>query len=268
MPNDRQTKINNEIYNDRQMSWWEPDSPLYLLYSSVNPLRTRFSRTQLFDRLHLEPKTLKALDVGCGAGLLSEEIVQMGFETHGIDTAEAAINLAREHAAKKKLDINYKVAPGETLPYPDAHFDVVFCCDVLEHVDDFEKVIAEIARVLKPGGIFIYDTINRTFFSNIAAIKIAQEWAPFAFMPPRLHVHAMFIKPFEMKAALHKNNFTIVAQSGAQANINPLKLLWYLWRRKKGKMSFKELGEKFKLVENPNTSIFYIGCAVKQAAHS
>ena len=91
---------------------------------------------------------------------------------------------------------------GEAIPCPDDSFDVVFCCDVLEHVRDAAKVIAEISRVLKPGGVFCYDTLNRTFLSRLVAIHIAQVWKRWAMAPPRLHVWEMFIRPKELKSLL------------------------------------------------------------------
>ena len=77
---------------------------------------------------------------------------------------------ARKHAAEGGLHIDYQTASGENLPFSSRTFDIALCCDVLEHVDDIERVIAEISRVLKTGGIFFYDTINRTFASKIAVI--------------------------------------------------------------------------------------------------
>jgi 2-polyprenyl-6-hydroxyphenyl methylase/3-demethylubiquinone-9 3-methyltransferase len=115
----------------------------------------------------------------------------MGFATTGIDPADESLRTAQNHARESGLTINYKKGTGEEIPFPDNSFDCVFCCDVLEHVRDLPKVISEISRVLKPNGIFIYDTLNRTFISKLVAIKIWQEWKRWAFMPPNLHVWKM-----------------------------------------------------------------------------
>jgi len=103
----------------------------------------------------------------------------MGFITTGIDPSEQSLNIAIKHSNESNLKIKYEKGAGENLPFQNNSFDVVFCCDVLEHVRDLPKVISEISRVLKNRGIFIYDTFNRTLFSKIAAIKILQEWLIF-----------------------------------------------------------------------------------------
>src|SRR5215831_9947274 len=100
-----------------------------------------------------------------------------------------------------------------------------FCCDVLEHVRDLPKVISEISRVLKPGGVFCFDTLNRTFLSKLVAIKIWQEWKRWAFMPPNLHVWEMFIKPDELKALLLQNQFEVKG-SVARNQMYPFQKCW------------------------------------------
>src|SRR6185503_3215831 len=145
--------IDNDLYNAKDNTWWDPVNVMYLLKTSVNPVRVGYAKRKL-DELHLDPAGKKALEVGCGGGILSEEIARMGFETTGIDPAQAAINVANEHGRENSLQITYKVGCGESIPFNDNYFDVVFCCDVLEHLEDFKKVVAEISRVLKPGGVF------------------------------------------------------------------------------------------------------------------
>src|SRR6476661_337945 len=167
--------INNEVYKTDGDTWWKPDHILHLLKTSINPWRVGYS-TGIIKKIGIEPKDKKALEVGSGGGILTEEIYKMGFTTTGIDPAQESLQAARNHATAERLDITYEQGTGEQLPYPDQSFDCVFCCDVLEHVRDLPKVIAEISRVLKPNGVFFYDTLNRTFISKIVAIKIWQEW--------------------------------------------------------------------------------------------
>jgi 2-polyprenyl-6-hydroxyphenyl methylase/3-demethylubiquinone-9 3-methyltransferase len=90
--------------------------------------------------------------------------------------SEQSLTNAEKHVKDNNLKTNYERGTGENLPFQDNSFDVVFCCNVLEHVSDLPKVIAEISRVLKNGGIFFYDTFNRTILSKIGVIKILQEW--------------------------------------------------------------------------------------------
>ena len=257
-------RIDNDLYNAERTTWWEPNSVLYLLKTSVNPLRVGNAKRKLFDELGIDPKGKKALEVGCGGGILCEEIAMMGFETTGIDPSEHSLNIAVNHARESGLNIKYEEGTGEALPYGDGSFDVVFCCDVLEHVRDLPKVISEICRVLKPGGAFVFDTLNRTFISKLVAIKIWQDWKRWAFFPPGLHVWEMFIKPKELKALLQQNNFEVGPFQGSEPNVAIPKMFGYLRQRAKGLLSFQEIGERFRLVESNDKNILYMGVAVKK----
>lgn len=258
-------RIDNNLYNATGNTWWEPDSVLYLLKTCVNPLRVGYAKRRLLEEMQIDPHGKKALEVGCGGGILSEEIALMGFDTTGIDPSEQALKIAANHAHASGLNIRYEKGEGEALPYTDSSFDVVFCCDVLEHVRDLPKVISEISRVLKPGGAFVFDTLNRTLISKIVAIKIWQEWKRWAFFPPGLHVWQMFIKPKELKSLLLQNNFECSAFQGCKPTLPVLTMLGYLRRRAKGEITYKELGEKFRLKESNDMSIVYMGMAVKIA---
>jgi 2-polyprenyl-6-hydroxyphenyl methylase/3-demethylubiquinone-9 3-methyltransferase len=223
-----------------------------------------FSIKAILGGLGMDPRGKKALEVGCGGGILCEEIARIGFETTGIDPSEASLRSAVRHARTGGLDIRYMKGSGESLPYPAHAFDVVFCCDVLEHVRDLPKVISEISRVLKPGGGFCYDTFNRTWISKIAAIKIGQEWKRWAFMPPRIHVFEMFIKPREMKTLLRLNGLEWRAHRGTKINMSVFKALGLLRRRAKGEQTYKDLGERIRLLESGTLAVMYLGWAVKR----
>ncbi len=257
-------QINNDFYNGDECNCWHPDSPLSLLQWSFNPARLGYFKKVLFDKLNINSKDKTALEIGCGGGLLCEEIARMGFDVIGLDPSENSVRMAVNHAKISGLRIKYEIGAGENLPYDDESIDIVFCCDVLEHVFDLEKVISEISRVLKPGGIFCYDTINRTFLSKLVAIKICQEWKWWAFAPPNLHVWEMFIKPLELKSLLAKNSMETKEQKGMQLNVSLFELLHFLRKRQKGLMSYKEIGNKLFMVESKNKSIMYMGYAIKK----
>lgn len=142
----------------------------------MNPARVGCFKRALFDTLKVNPAGKTAREVGCGGGILCEEIARMGFATSGVDPSEQSLHTARNHAKVSGLNIRYETGAGEQLPYADRFFNVLFCCDVLEHVRDLPKVIAEFSRVPKPGGVFCYDTINRTFLSWLIAVEIWQKW--------------------------------------------------------------------------------------------
>ncbi len=176
-------------------SWWEEDNPLNLLHGSLTPGRFAYFRKVLGETVGRDHHGLRALDVGSGGGFLAEEFTRIGFRVTGIDPSPVSVDTARRHAAGSALDIEYRIGSGEQLPVPDAAFDVIYCCDVLEHVSDLDGVIAETSRALKPGGLYLFDTINRTFASKLVAIKIMQEWRMTRMFDTPIHDWSMCIRP-------------------------------------------------------------------------
>jgi len=256
-------KINNDVYKSPGDIWWRPDTVLHLLKTSVNPWRVACAES-IIKKLGLNPQGKTALEVGSGGGILTEEICKMGFATTGIDPAKESVITATNHAKVSGLNIKYEQGSGENLPYANGSFDCVFCCDVLEHVQDLPKVISEISRVLKPGGVFFYDTLNRTFVSKLVAIKIWQEWKRWAFMPPNVHVWEMFIKPQEIKDLLQKSGFNWQEHTGSEPNVSIPKMLGYLRKRVKGEWTYEDLGKNFWLVKSNDMNILYAGYAIKK----
>jgi 2-polyprenyl-6-hydroxyphenyl methylase/3-demethylubiquinone-9 3-methyltransferase len=256
-------RIDNDLYNEDGYSWWQSDSPLYLLQCSFNPARMGYFKKVLCTKLNISPQGKAVLEVGCGGGLLCEEIARMGFDVNGIDPSENSIRTAIIHAKAGGLRINYEIGTGEALPYRDKSMDIIFCCDVLEHVRDLSKVISEISRILKPGGIFCYDTLNRTLISKLVAIKISQEWSRWAFAPPNLHVWKMFIKPEELKSLLGKNSLKVKENKGMVLNVSFPVFLHCLRKRAKGLITYKDIGKKLFMIESENKSIMYMGYAIK-----
>jgi len=262
IPDEVYNRINNDIYIQEGDRWWQPDFSLNLIKPLFNPVRVNYSK-KILELLKIVPEGKSALEVGCGGGILTEEIAIFGFDAVGIDPSVQSINTASEHAIENGLKIKYINGTGEELPFHDSIFDVVFCCDVLEHVQDLAKVISEISRVLKPGGVFIYDTFNRTFLSKLIAIKVLQEWKRWAIMPPHLHEWKMFIKPAEMKLLLRENRLRWKEHIGILPDISVFKVWWYLYLRAKGSLNYVEFGKKFHMTESPFTSVIYMGYAIK-----
>lgn len=262
-PHEIYKQINNAFYSEQADKWWDENQFLYLLKSSVNPARAGYFRRLLHDVFNLDCGGTQALDVGCGGGILAEEFARMGFLVTGIDPSEESLVTAREHARSMGLAIEYQLGTGESIPFADSSYPVVYCCDVLEHVRDLPRVISEIYRVTKPGGIFFFDTLNRTFVSKLVAIKIWQEWKSTAFMPPRLHEWKMFIRPEELKGLLTQAGFEFKAFRGTSPNVSIPKMISLLRKKAKGEIGFKELGQSFRLVESNDLKVLYMGYATK-----
>lgn len=256
-------QINNALYDEQGNTWWDENQCLHLLKSSVNPVRVVYFRRLLDQVLKFDYRGAAALDVGCGGGILAEEFAGMGFRVTGIDPSEQSLATARQHAQSMGLSIQYQEGTGESIPFADNTYPVVYCCDVLEHVRDLPKVISEIYRVTRPGGVFFFDTLNRTFVSKLVAIKIWQEWKSTALMPPRLHEWRMFIQPEELKELLAQAGFEFKEFRGTWPDVSIPKMISLLRKRAKGKIGYKEFGQRFKLVESNNLKILYMGYAVK-----
>jgi 2-polyprenyl-6-hydroxyphenyl methylase/3-demethylubiquinone-9 3-methyltransferase len=257
--------IDNAIYDRIPGAWWSDDSFMALLRHAVNPPRFAYFHEVLRQRFGASHGPLSVLDVGCGGGLLSERFASIGCAVTGIDRSLPTLAAAREHAQAAGLDIDYRPGDAHTLPFDAAGFDVVCCCDVLEHVADVDRVVGEIARVLKPGGVFFFDTINRTWRSKLLAIKLAQDWPLTRLVPRDVHVWTQFIRPSELAASLERHGLPAQEFAGLSPAMNPLKALTALLRLKLGRISFGEMGQALVLARSRDLSLSYMGFAAAPA---
>ena len=191
------------------------------------------------------------------------KFARLGCQVIGIDPSTSSLATARAHAQQAGLEIDYRVGVGEDLPFADESFEIVYCSDVLEHVNDLEKVISEITRVLNPNGVFLYDTINRTFPSNLVMIKLLQEWKSTSFMPPNLHDWNAFIKPHELQTLLKHYGLDNREITGLKPAANPIAMTILMRKRKRGEISLYEMGSRMSFQQSKDTSILYMGYAIK-----
>lgn len=172
---------------------------------------------------------------------------------------------AERHAEQMGLDIAYRLGKGESLPFPDHSFDVVCCCDVLEHVADRSAILSEVRRVLRPGGTFLYDTINRTWLSRLAFIQVAQKWSLTRFVPTDFHDARFFVPPALLRAEMARQGLVQQCLSGLGPDCRPfplLRLLWGFRQVNRGRMTPGELGRRFPFTAGANTQLSYMGCAL------
>lgn len=182
------------IYDNMAASWWSDDIRWVRTLKNLVP-----GRLAWFDG-QIDWHGRDVLDLGCAGGFMAEALAARGARVTGIDPAEGAIAAARAHARAHVLRIGYNTGVGETLPYDDASFDAVVCVDVLEHVADLLKVMADVARALRPGGLFLFDTINRNPLARLATITLAEDLL--RLFPRGTHDPAKLIKPAELRAAV------------------------------------------------------------------
>ena len=188
------------IYDKVADRWWSDEVRWLRTLRNMVP-----GRLAWFDR-HIDWAGKAVLDLGCGGGFMAEALAARGAIVTGIDPAAEAIAAARSHAQAGGLDIRYDVGVGEALPHDAGAFDAVVCVDVLEHVADLRRVLAEVARVLRPGGVFLFDTINRNPLSRLVTITMAED--VLRILPRGTHDPALFIKPAELRAAMAQAGLT------------------------------------------------------------
>jgi 2-polyprenyl-6-hydroxyphenyl methylase/3-demethylubiquinone-9 3-methyltransferase len=187
--------VNNAIYSDLGEHWYaSEDSPVALLRAE-SKLRNPWLAARLSEAFPDRP--CRVLDVGCGAGFLSNYLAAKGAAVTGIDTAVDALAVAHEHDSSGRA--RYLEADALSLPFEDAAFDAVCAMDFLEHVETPGRAIAEASRVLAPGGLFFFHTFNRNLLSWLVIIKGVDWFVRNA--PPQMHVLHLFLKPREVRAA-------------------------------------------------------------------
>ncbi|MGJ8597242.1 bifunctional 2-polyprenyl-6-hydroxyphenol methylase/3-demethylubiquinol 3-O-methyltransferase UbiG [Sulfitobacter sp.] len=228
---------NLKIYDAVASEWWSDDIRWVRTLKNMVPGRLGY-----FDKL-IDWQGKAVLDLGCAGGFMAEALDDRGAQVTGIDPAADAIKAARTHAADR--NITYDIGVGEALPYVDGQFDAVVCVDVLEHVKDLNKVLAEISRVLKPGGMFLFDTINRNIIARLATITFAEDIL--GVLPKGTHDPDMFIKPYELVAGLEAADLKV----GNLTGLGPRGL------NRRGDPTFGQL---------PFKTVLYMGIAMKPAA--
>ncbi|MDA3917051.1 MAG: bifunctional 2-polyprenyl-6-hydroxyphenol methylase/3-demethylubiquinol 3-O-methyltransferase UbiG [Deltaproteobacteria bacterium] len=179
-----------EKFNEFSIDWWDETGRMKSLHD-INPLRLSY----IIQKTSLKGK--RVLDVGCGGGILTEKIAQQGAITFGIDASAHMTAIARSHAQKADLDIEYIDTDIEHITqFTNTGFDVILCMELLEHVPCYKSIILACRKILNPGGIIIFSTINRNLLSFLLAILIAEYILEL--LPKGTHEYKSLIKPHEL----------------------------------------------------------------------
>ena len=194
--------------------WWDPRGSSAMLHR-LNPVRLRYVRDRIDGHWGGDPRALRpllgrrALDVGCGAGLMTEPLAGMGAEATGIDAAPENIVVARAHAAGQGLAIGYRTGGVEQLD--GETFDLVCAMEVIEHVADPAAFLSGLARALAPGGLLVLSTPNRTPLSRLALITVGEG---FGQIPRGTHDWERFLTPAEVTALLVDAGLAVIDVTG------------------------------------------------------
>ena len=200
--------------------WWNPNGKFKPLHN-FNPIRIKYIKENIIRDLKIKPskkpfKKINLLDIGCGGGLLSEPMCKLGANVVGIDASEKNIEVAKFHAKKNKLKINYKVASPEKLK-TKIKFDVILNMEIVEHVENIDFFIKESAKLLKKNGIMFVATLNKTLKSYAFAIIGAEyilKWLPIG-----THDWEKFVKPNDLIKISEKNGLSLKKLDGMNFNI-------------------------------------------------
>lgn len=210
-------------------TWWDPRGPMAPLHK-LNPVRLAYVRDRAAEQFGRDPKLigclegLRMLDIGCGGGLLSEPLARLGADMTGIDPAAENVEIARAHAAGTGVSVDYRATTAEALAAAGARFDVVLAMEVVEHVVDVPAFVATCASMVKPGGLLMMATLNRTLKSFALAIVGAEyilRW-----LPRGTHQWDKFVKPEELETAIEDAGLRVIAERGVI--YNPLADRWQL----------------------------------------
>lgn len=194
--------------------WWDPKGSSAMLHK-LNPPRLRYLRAMLDEHWGTDPTILKPLtgkratDVGCGAGLLAEPLARLGAAVTAVDAAPESIAVARIHAEKQGLSIDYRAGGVEALA--GESFDLVASMEVIEHVADPAAFVADLAGLLAPGGLMILSTPNRTPLSHLAMIRFGEG---FGWVPKGTHDWQKFITPDELTALVEAAGLRVIGRKG------------------------------------------------------
>lgn len=212
--------------------WWDPKGKFRPLHM-MNPVRLDYIVTQISaefgrDRNSLRPfEGLRILDIGCGGGLIAEPMARLGAQVVGADAAAGNISVASLHAEQHGLTIDYRATTAEALAQAGEAFDVVLALEIVEHVADPADFISTCFDLLRPGGLAVCSTLNRTPKSFAAAI-IGAEWI-MRWLPKGTHDWSRFITPDELTGMMAESNLHPIDATGMV--FNPVSWGWSLSER-------------------------------------
>jgi len=203
-------------FDDLGEQWWNESGPMAPLHK-LNPVRMGYIRRVIRDHYDL-PDSIKCLqklkiaDIGCGGGLVAEPLCRMGATVTGVDAGKENIKVAAAHAKSHGLDIEYLATSVEKLAASGKKYDVVTALEIIEHVADVDVFMAALCKIVKPGGLLIMSTLNRTAKSYLLGIVAAEyilKW-----LPAGTHDWKKFLKPSELAAHIETHGLEVTDVRG------------------------------------------------------
>jgi 2-polyprenyl-6-hydroxyphenyl methylase/3-demethylubiquinone-9 3-methyltransferase len=209
-------------FSARAAEWWDPRGKMAMLHK-FNPVRLAFIKQVACRHFGRDERRLdalaglRALDIGCGGGILSEPLARLGAAVVGADPSQTNIEAAKLHAAEVGVAVDYRVTTAEALADEGERFDLVLAMEVVEHVGDLGLFIRRCTEMVKPGGLMITATLNRTLKSFALAI-VGAEYV-LRWLPRGTHQWDKFVTPNELEAALERHGLRVIDETGVVYNL-------------------------------------------------
>ncbi len=243
-----QNVINNDFYETLNDSWYEETEHPVALLRAENRIRSpwiqQVIKEKVGDKAHI-------LDIGCGAGFLSNDLARAGHMVTGIDISVSSLETAKKYDTTKSA--TYLEANAYSLPFEQESYDVVCALDVIEHVDDYTKLIQEGARVLKRGGLFFFHTFNKNLISYILIIKGVDWFVQNA--PKNMHVYDLFVSPKDLRKSMQTSGVKVEKIRGLRPKFCQRAFLQLLLRR--------TVDEEFAFTFSNSLTTGYVGYGCK-----
>lgn len=241
-------RVNNAFYNDLGEAWYEDHSHPIALLRAENAVRNPW----ILERIRsMSSASLDILDIGCGAGFLTNTLASEGHRVKGIDLSEKSLLIAQKRDLSKSVE--YMQLDAFALPFPEKSFDVICAMDFLEHIERPEQIIQKVANLLKPGGLFFFHTFNRNPLSWLIVIKGVEWCVPNT--PANMHLYSYFIKPAELTNWCQQSGLFINEMRGLVPRISS-KAFW-------SSLLTRKIGKDFQFKFSSNLTTGYVGIAVR-----
>jgi len=249
-----------DVFDDMAATWWDESGLLHGLGVLLAPVRIPFVIGVLRDQLGRGSH--RVLDLGAGGGLLAEALGDAGLAMLALDPSLPSIRAGRDHGSLTGSDVRFIGGVGERLPFVDGSFDAVVCMEVLEHVDDPGAVVAEAARVLRPGGVFVYSGPNRTLMNRVGLVLVAQDLLNL--VPRGTHQWKRLIRPGEMRHHMRTTGIEPGETVGVGLRIRGVpRAAWGVAGLLTGRFSYPDAARRIELVGGTGKSLAYQGFGIR-----
>lgn len=246
----KDTLVNNQFYDLLKDDWWNANDHMIFFLKAESKIKIEYLKKNIINLTNL-----KILDIGAGAGFISIPLAQMGADVTAVDLSKSSLNTLAKKANELGVDKKIRIIHADAISYKDTNekYDLVLAFDVLEHVNEPQRIINNAYNLLNKNGIFAYHTLNKTFICWLLYLKLVPAIIKHA--PVDVHIHEWNIKPVQMIKWLNEAGFKPNEQIGIRAKILQKGILEFITKRK--------IESEFQFAFTKNLSLGYLGLGYK-----